>query len=598
MNNDYSNINESINARNLATKELCDSFIINEYYRKLASPDHSIMMGPRGSGKTTLMRMLDVKSLGEWSHQEADYFRDNIKYTGVFIPTDRLWKRQYESILSIISNDKEYLVLLKSQFIYHVLEKIAHAIDYRINRSLRRFSDFKKINMDKMTESEMVDELSSAWIVKPNIKSIKSLCVSIANKKKEVSDFISDVSLGIVNEVIPNVIHGELTSVLNHSISIINTYFNDIDNKWVLLFDELELAPDEIIQPLIDNMRGGHENIILKLALSPYHKDVSITKDTDSAMKDGDIVFIDLANNSDEVGSHFAKELCRNLFYRNNIYKDFDELFDSPKDIDIDMVINSLLSKDQTFKEYLSRRNLLGLPYSEANDRQSELRKIKFLIYLRDYKKGDNNKNRSRRRASDFYAGYDNICKAVEYNPRMLIGIMNKFLPSIKIKGKVSIHEQLDVLGGFFDSYRSLLTTIAINSDNPDINNIYDLVDKIALYFKDEIYGSVFKSEPCTTIKLGNSSPEDLREAIGLAQNAGALINVSDRSQSKDLKNNGDVECRLSYLFSHSYGLLMTLGRSILLSTILTKNNVKVVKVTDVAIKNENHSIQLSLELK
>ena len=100
MANYVPNVHETFNARSLSTEDLCSSFIVSKHYHELAALNNAVMVGPRGSGKTTLMRMLQVQSLEIWEHPDASNIRSNIGFSGVFIPTDRVWKTQYD--LSLI----------------------------------------------------------------------------------------------------------------------------------------------------------------------------------------------------------------------------------------------------------------------------------------------------------------------------------------------------------------------------------------------------------------------------------------------------------------------------------------------------------------
>ena len=594
MNNYIPGINESINAKNTSSIDLCNTFIINEYYHRLASTSHTIMMGPRGSGKTTLMRMLEVRSLELWDKELAEQFRSLIDFSGVFIPTDRVWKTQYENVSNRLKNKEDFCVL-KSQFIYHILQQLALTVSFRTCRVTKKKNMFRHVELDKHEESELVKELSELWCIEPKINSLKSLISGIALKKIIVSKYLNQILITGSSEIRPNVVNDDIHEILDASISIINVYLNESGEKWAFLFDELELAPDEIVQPLINSMRGGNQDIILKLALSPYHRGVEITNSPDSSMIDQDLSFIDLTELSESEGVKFSEELCRNLFIKKGIYGSVEDYFENPKDIDIDEVFESLVLKDEGFNQYLNNKELNGVIYNEAKDKKSQLRKVKFIAYLRDYSKGKDKRFISRRRAADYYAGFENICKSTEYNPRMLIGIMNMFIPLIKDKGKVTIAEQISGLETYFESFRSLLSTIAVDSRDPRVNNIYDLVDLIANYFKHELYGDKFNSEPKGMLLIDDTIPSDLRDAIGFALNAGAMILVKN---SNDSPKDKVLKCRLSYLFSHHYGLLLTKQKKISLDKIMRIQNVKLESISLVNAYSFDEDRQLGLNIE
>ncbi|PHX05155.1 hypothetical protein [Vibrio splendidus] len=581
MNNYIPSINESINAKNTSIRDLCSGFIVNEYYERLASSSNTILVGPRGSGKTTLMRMLEVRSLEHWDSEEASLFRSKVSFSGVFIPTDRLWKKQYDNAKRNVSNHEDSLVL-SSQFIYHILEQLIQTVSFRTSRTVKLEHNFRHAVLEKQDEAELVSCLAAQWHVKPHINSLKGLIVSIALKKSEVSNYINETNLKSTKQEIPKVVQGEISQVLSTSITIINTYLNENGEKWTFLFDELELAPDEIIQPLIDCMRGGHQDIILKLALSPYHKGINITNSPESSMKNQDLSYIDLTDMSEKEGLKFAKSLCTTMLINKGIFSNIESCFISPEDINIDQVFQDLYQKDPSFCQYLESKGFIGVNYSDAEKiTQSQFRKVKFITYLRELRRSESGKKKARRRPADYYAGFENICRSTEFNPRMLIGIMNMFIPIIKDRQRVTISEQISALQSYFESFRSLLSTIAVDSSDGKINNIYDLVDKIALYFNNEIYGDKFNSQPKGVIVLNKDTPPELAEAIGLALNAGAMISTQNSdSKGGNLTDESISSCRISYLFSHNYGLLLTQQDPISLNRIINSDAIRVVRTS------------------
>ncbi|NVJ62466.1 MAG: ATP-binding protein [Gammaproteobacteria bacterium] len=603
MHTNIPSISESFNAKTTSTEELCNTFITNDFFDQLACPNNSIMIGPRGSGKTTLMRMLEVESLEIWNRENSDKYRDIIDFSGVFIPTDRYWKKQYEKIQEVINSSNitqverermdKALYLLDVLFIYHVIEQFLSVVNYRCSRIVNKKNKFRSVDISKEDEMELVLELSSLYGCTPKINSIRSLFSSIVIKKQDISKSANRLIKG--SDETCDLDEISLIEILNSSVSIVNNYLNESHGKWAFLFDELELAPDLIIQPLVDEMRGGHKDIIYKLALSPYHQDISITHNTDSSMKEQDLNYINLTGLNDKEGSKFAKQLCTSLFVRKGLFENIENYFESPKPTNIDKDFKELISKDEYFRLYLEDRNLIRDEY-RAND--SLLRKVKFIAHLRNYKRDENNQIKRRRRPADYYAGFDHICKAVEYNPRMLIGLMNKFIPIAK-EGKVSLAAQLNSLDEYFQSFKALLSTIALDSNNSKFNNIYDFIDEIANYFNNEIYGVEFKSEPKGSFIINDKINEGLLEIVGYALNAGALISVDTDIGTFNKKKEGLRNvCRLSYMFSHSYGLLMTRQKEmdldeLIYSTALNKANVNIVKL----FKNTNPK-QYNLELK
>lgn len=569
MYNFIPSIGESFNARSTATSDLCNGFIVSDHYSQICSSDHLIMVGPRGSGKTTLLRMLELQSLDYWEGDSSVFYRENINFSGVFIPTDRFWKTQYDRVeqCESFAESKQYLEAL---FIYHILECFCNVVSYRANRVQKKNNKFRHVDIPKSEEVALVRTLSDYWCVTPSIPTLKGLIIALTLKKSELSEYISKAFNGVEIKK-PVIFNVNITDMICNSVSIVNTLFDQSNEKWAFLFDELELAPNDLIQPLVDAMRGGgNKDVIFKLALSPYHEGVKVTRNPDSAMKDQDIKFVDLTGNSDQLT--FAEQLCSGVFKRKGLTKDVGLYFESPAEIDINIDVQELIIKDPSFNEYLTKVVGTFSSYQDLDSKNKDLlRKIKFITHLRNHLKGPKNQIKARRRPADFYAGFKNICKEVEYNPRMLIGIMNIFSSIAKSDSTISINDQINKLEEYFSSFRALLSTIDLNGKGLAFRNIYELVEHLSKFYKNEIYSEDFKDKPRGSFLMKSQENIDIRSAVGLALNSGALITVgSNLGTFYSTETEGDLRFRVSYLFSHHFNLLLTLQKEVELLYVLS----------------------------
>ncbi|HIF9111801.1 hypothetical protein [Photobacterium damselae] len=577
MNDLTINFNESFNAKATSKSNLCSDFIINSHYDLLTTPNNTIMIGPRGSGKTTLLRMLDVEVLEIWNKSIAENYRKKISYSGVFIPTDRFWKTQYERISSRFKGNSNVQKLLSASFIYHILECLAQVVSYRANSTLNKKNKYLNVEISKTDESELVQQLSEYWKVSPKIPSLRGLVIATSIKKQEISTLIA--SLNNEQDISEfDILEHSLVGILEVSTQIVNQYFCENDGKWAFLFDELELAPEVFIQPLIDAMRGGPQNIIFKLALSPYHKGISITKDSFSGMNKQDLTFINLSGVRDD-GFAFARELSQNIFNKYGLVNEIESYFESDSSINRDLDLKELIKKDKSFYEYASRNKLNINSYDNLDEnRQAVFRRIQFNIHLRNYYLKNDKAKSSRRRASLYYTGFKNICAMLEYNPRMLVGIMSTFASIVRKNGAIKEHEQLSNIRKYADSFKSLLSTIAVDSSNNEFVTLFDIIDKIGTYLKEEIHGSEFNPDPKGSIIFKNEYNENYISAIGLALNAGALIiEKSSIDSFHDIDDIMNERCRLSYLFAPEYRLLLNVQRPVDLIDILNHSHIEIV---------------------
>lgn len=592
MINNIASIHEVFNAKNLSTSELCNSFITNPFYDQLCSSNNSILIGPRGSGKTTLMRMLSNDSLSKWNTEESLKYKKQITFSGIFIPTDRFWKDQYTAILS--RNSTPLIKgLLDSIFIYHVLEKTTLSLISRLPRYNKSLS-FNPINLAIEEEASLVTELAVEWNIKPNILSIKSLSSALVRKKREISEYIDSILKGS-NNLNFDFIKQDISSVISSTVTLLNTYIGNNDERWCFLFDELELAPNEIVDMLFNSMRITPENCIFKLALCPYHDNNNFSHKYDSAMRGQDYNLVDLSPKkvlnkkySDESSMDFSKKVAMQIFSKNNFLNDpsfyFEEhpLARKRKD-DFSDDILKLYEIDPSLRKYLNKQKIYkeSIETSKESDKRTILRKIRPIALVRsEFFKEKSLEKQSRRRSSEMYSGFYNICKSVEYNPRMLISIINASLSILNEKGKISASDQISLLEGFYDSYISLLRTIPIKNQtkigNTKIKNIADFVDFIGKIFENEMVSDEFKPEPKGSFVIDDRLSPEIEKIIGESLNVGAIIITETRlTSSQGLKG---VRCRLSFIFSHKYWLLLTLQRDRPASS-LFENEVKVTQL-------------------
>jgi len=578
-------LGESFNASQTGINELCETFIINSHFDKLCAPNHTIMKGPRGSGKTTLLRMLQVDTLDQWKHQDATKYREKINYSGVFVPTDRLWKVKYDESRALIEKFPTIESLLNSLFIYHVLFRILDVLKYKTDRNVERDSvRFGFSSLSKEDEAELVCELSKSCYLNPSRNTLRSLASSILLKNEEISSFITSVISGEdFGKDVPKHFSGNLIQPIINAIATINLFIKGKKTKWAILFDELELAPESIVNTIINALRGsGTHSLIFKLAISPYHKNLEITKHPSSPMPNQDYTFLNLSEIPIQEGLMFATKLSEQVFNKNGLTKEVSEYFVEPpyrqktsRDV-LNSNFEDLSKKDASFRSYLIKHGIqLGeiSKYTDEN-KGTILRKIQFIAAIRNHYLGTEGTRKSRRSSFEYYAGFEHICRALEFNPRMLIGIMTNFAREASHNKIIPISKQLQELGSFYESFRALLETIAVVDNFSEFNNVYELIEAIGQFFTDEILSPDFNAEPKGSIIFsGSKNNKNYFSAIGSALNAGALVLIESTDHPvQELDDLTQARCRLSYLFAHVFKITMTKQREIDLSKILIKN--------------------------
>tara|TARA_B100000953_G_scaffold300209_1_gene303788 strand:- start:36033 stop:37775 length:1743 start_codon:yes stop_codon:yes gene_type:complete len=541
------------NARSLSVFDVCKTFVPNDSYYKLGAPSHSLLIGPRGSGKTTLMRMLQVEAVGEWTSDEACELRKKLDYTGVFIPTDRLWKQQYECISNLVVDEtrQRALGLANALFLYHVLECLGDALRYRFSSK----EAFKTLVLDDVNESTLIKELADLWRLKPRILSVRGLISALAKKKYDLNYELNAVVSGEGIVGTEPFLHQDVVSIIGASVKLINLTTECVGDKWVFLFDELELAPDYIIAPLYETMRGGYDDVFYKLSLSPYNENLNVGSGPTRPMPqhDYDLIRIpDLNANSFE----FSKKLISHVFLSNGFEKPVEQYFERVPELNVVKVFSSLSEKDEGFRKYLIDNDIKIEKLLDYGDRDKAptLRKVKFVAQVRDYFRSDN-RRRSRKSIAPFYLGLDGLCKAMEYNPRLIIALANSLLRVIRHKSVIALSDQGEALQRIYESQSALFGSISLSGCSVG-DTVYDFVNHIGEYFSAQLVGDKFVPEPNLSFLM---DAHDFTEAVGAALNVGALVQLPvDEKHDFGVDGLDGIRCRLSFLMSHRYRLLMT----------------------------------------
>src|SRR6185369_5592218 len=90
------------NARFLSPEEVAQLFVPLPAFSRLVREGHCVLLGPRGCGKTTLLKMLTGRALKYWKTSERSRaYADSFSfpdYESIYIPADMRWLREMEGL--------------------------------------------------------------------------------------------------------------------------------------------------------------------------------------------------------------------------------------------------------------------------------------------------------------------------------------------------------------------------------------------------------------------------------------------------------------------------------------------------------------------
>jgi len=613
---------DAYNARWLTASQVASTFVPPPQFDQLVKHRHTILVGPRGSGKTTLLKMLQPAALERWEGLEASLLREQIDYTGVFIPADISWRQQLDAAGSGVLDTDTRELFSNAAFATHILQAVVEAMYFRISTPTVGSSvAFRRCAIDKEKEAQIVEEVSRTFQTEPTISTLLSLKHALTSRLVEIHSIAQKaVRLGpgfsIKDLAEYEFLFIDVLMAVGHATEVFDDICDDHDGKWALLFDELEIAPEGIKHHLIEGMRSTNPKFLFKLALSPFstHTTTSAVGTSPSPGNDYDQIQLWYAHKEQRGASKQKREFCLSLWKSMVHNRDgaslklhavFGEGFfdvdsaSSRSSISPQRKKNAspydptgkwglcfirLYQNDPTFKQYLDERHinpekLLELP---ATVRDKAIRKVTPIVAVRDFyrrpqRSGEQGASERSRKSVDLYTGADALIDISEGHPRWFKVTMGRLLDQAKgtTTLRVSTATQGQELLAAAQRFAALLRTFPVELSSITNSNrgLLSLVDTIARYFRDQVVKAPFSPEPYLSFIVDSHEAEGLLLSLAQALNLGAIVYVPDGDGEILLTSLRGKRFRISYWLAPLYGLPLILGKAISLSKLLTEKN-------------------------
>jgi energy-coupling factor transporter ATP-binding protein EcfA2 len=181
-----SNFYNTNNARYLEPNQVAKNFIYSHSFQKLLKNMNTIILGARGCGKTTLMKMLTLPALYEWSHSRSDEIRREIPFYAIYISTDIYWEAKndiYENQLAKFGSfaNKISHFSVNSNVFYSLCSTFQNIIEFEIKPK------------DSVQEVELCKILIDTWKLESTIPLLVHVKESIKKRISDVSNVVQDV---------------------------------------------------------------------------------------------------------------------------------------------------------------------------------------------------------------------------------------------------------------------------------------------------------------------------------------------------------------------------------------------------------------------
>lgn len=535
--NNFFDIHNIYNARYFSLNEIVETFIPSEQYVESSKSNHSIIIGPRGCGKTTIFKMLTFVAQKKI---ETKYSELKVDFFSIYIPADRQWSKQQEklgkligdinhepllnffmisnTVISIINaiNDLLYNCEINDEEIftleYNISKKIVEVLDFEIDGPLSFFHI--KNHIYKLTNNlnESINKLKYNVISRDELSFPKQ-------SYSQLMDICTPLRLAAIE--------GSKT---------ISKVKNVLNQKWALCFDELEISPSWISKEIIDTLfRSVDQNFIFKLTSTPIieynlYKGVNASQENDY-----DIIECWISNKSK---LSQWKDFCNNYLLQNfNIEKpeNYFDLFSWEKVVQksekifknssLDkshnsgtpshLVYKKLAQTDSSFSSFLTSKKINPKNPIPTDSKQSDqvFRKMKPIVYSRFLYLKQNSKRRSRKNVVNHF-GFDYITEISDGNTRTFLSLIGKFKGFLEKCTPVPLEIQSKEIRESSNSYYLGIKNYTEGYVEGSKYSLFKLVTIIAEYFSNQIYGLDFILDPRGTFSLDSKVDIKIQKVI------------------------------------------------------------------------------------
>lgn len=587
---------EAFNAKLMHTIDVANSFVPTPQFHELAGAWHALLIGPRGSGKTTYLRMLELKTLRAWSHPVADEYRHGINYTGIFVPSDIAWGSMVEALGGGRLREDCFDAVAYTAFSTNVLLSAVSAMEDRV----RAASDmpcgtYRATTILAHDLEQVLSEIATAWKLSGTSLSFSGLRAALGLRLlnlKSISREVSVISNHSLHDVYRLIDYStlDLNEALTFALTRFDEAIGDRDGKWALLLDEFEIAPESLQNQVLANLRSSNTKLIYKIALAPCGPHTKAALATLAPPSGGnDYRQIELWYGDKNSVLSFCSEVFKARMGEFPLFagKSPEEVFGCTQYSDSDNETSSevsrewntrwgadfieLAQKDETFRDYLLKKNI------DPNNLDSSLsvvRKIAPLVAFRNAHRRTQSLTRKGRKKLLFaYTGWEALATISEGNPRWLIGMLNIITSRLKNVTRLPVNASLqhDQIEAATEQFAAMLHTAAtehsvgISTGVP----IYNLLATIGGYFNRRLVDEAFIEEPPLSFEVDERVDEDTENALRIAFNHGAIVCLSVSDEMGGFRSLKGKRFRLAYLLAPKFSLPLRSTKVLALTSIL-----------------------------
>ena len=555
------------NSRYLTYEEVSNIFVKTSYFEQLSKPCHSVVLGARGWGKTTLLKMLHPNAVNEYQKRDSNV---DVPFYGVYIPSDRQWGIGLGQIEEN-SGNKDWMIISKALVNLNVLLAFLN--------SVKAIKDI--LALDEMGMITYCVSLIKNWELDSRVSpALELISMELIKYSISIKDYVNNTD---GNSTLPYVCRTSFWDTLIIGIEMFEMQFRSysLKKRWALCFDEMELTPSWLQKEVMEEkLRNVNQKFLIKATGTPEWNIDSSYFGKPIIGHDYEII---KCWNKDDTSEISWKSFCDQIIVRD-ISSDYDvspqELIDYvtfEDSLSLESLIRELSQYDKGFAEYFSKENY---DISPRGDIQIKAIQTKSKRYMRAVLRAryEYYKSISRGKFSNkVYLGDFLLYKFADGNPRLFQNILGKIIPTLKRNDKRKLKQNIPALESIVRSISteaayerlavSTMPKIKVNGEN--YLSFPELLDTIGKYFSKCLLSEEYNSSPVTMFEIGKNSP--FVPFINTGLENGTIIKIEDERR---YAGKSRPVYRLSYILYPYYGYVDTYSKEVeLLEDIISKSN-------------------------
>jgi archaellum biogenesis ATPase FlaH len=532
-------------ARDFTDEQLLNEFYPTSLFWSIFNPQHEIILGTRGSGKTILMRMACYNILRKYKLENAIKIYQSKKFIGFHIPINIDWTISITPSASIEEHKEYFIFSFNSVALSSFLDVLGLIIE----------DDCGDYNKQKELEMKITKEIQRVLFPKE-----AGGLLLFGDIKKRLTDMTANIIRwkdGELQEQIPYALYKSILEPLVLIIKDVTRVIGDkyLDTSWLACIDEADYVPEAYLKCINTFMRSAKKPFSIKMTIM---KTKYVTRETltpgvfiEPDGNDFNFRHINYDPNSEEyikLINHIVNYRCNEII-KGKRYKLDDilggEVSENARDkfayileqrgevFSYEKLINDIvacLSNDR-------RRQFLKIKDDKKRIMNEYLNKFAPVYFPRRMKEIDSTRNN----VTGWFSGPRVIRLITDGNPRKFIQIMKEIIDK-SLEAELNIKTQQKVIFDFCNKEYQ-------NSESFSDYGILlkEIIDKVGLFLSDRIHGRVLLDSGCS-FKLDSSifSMRNVIEAIKIGVDYNHLI--IDNMDNERISENTII--RLSYKYA------------------------------------------------